>query len=378
MKLLTRCEKWFRLHAMRIKVTKTVCYVLLSISALSFSFGCAARNGRGTSSETLAQSAADGGDNMVDKRMRDYLTAQEAASNDPYARDVLLRTAKAALGTPYVRGGSTTKGFDCSGFVQWTYHQVGVNLPRTAREQARTGRPVLNPQNMQVGDIVAFRHPKRGYHTGIYVGEGKFIHSPRKRTRVRVAALDDPYFSGIFLGARRVAISNTADVAAAEKIVAELDKERAKARLHGHRPGVKTKKAANPKKLMAAASSKAGKKIRPGASVRGKVKTKKIASPKIAADFEGERSGGGLTRLEKIKNKAEVFGKSKKIDRRAITKTPQRDSAVKAKLALREQKVRETPALSFTNAGPKKSGQGERADMTKASGGSAARHVRGT
>ena len=57
---------------------------------------------------------------------------------------------------------------------------------------------------MRAGDIVAFHHPRRGYHTGIYVGDGKFVHSPRRRTRVRINSLDDPYFRTTFMGARRV------------------------------------------------------------------------------------------------------------------------------------------------------------------------------
>ena len=126
-----------------------------------------------------------------------------------FAHFVLMKTAWSALGTPYVYGGTTPSGFDCSGFVQWTYKHVGVNLPRTAREQSTFGTPIKKKEELRVGDIVAFRHPRRGYHTGIYIGEGKFIHSPRRRSVVKVNSLDDAYFRQTYLGARRVDLSGS-------------------------------------------------------------------------------------------------------------------------------------------------------------------------
>ncbi|MCR5814799.1 MAG: C40 family peptidase [Desulfovibrio sp.] len=123
------------------------------------------------------------------------------------SRRQLLRAARSAIGTPYVVGGSSPGGFDCSGLVCWAYGNVGVKLPRTAREQSVVGTKVRDLDAMQEGDIVAFRHPKRGYHTGIYVGDGKFIHSPRRKSHVKINSLDDPYFSETFLGARRINLS---------------------------------------------------------------------------------------------------------------------------------------------------------------------------
>ena len=131
---------------------------------------------------------------------------------------ILSEQAKTALGTPYVPGGTDTQGFDCSGFVQWAYRNVGVTLPRTAREQSVMGRPIKSG-SMMAGDIVAFNHPRRGYHTGIYLGGGSFIHSPGRGKSVSAAALSDPYFSSTFIGARRVQ-SKESDAEAIKKLMA--------------------------------------------------------------------------------------------------------------------------------------------------------------
>ena len=177
--------------------------------------------------------AQDDPANMSQQRARRYFAASEEDRLNPDARNVLLRTAKAQLGTPYVSGGNSPGGFDCSGFVQWTYNQVGVKLPRTAREQAHVGRPV-HARDMKIGDIVAFRHPKRGWHTGIYVGDGKFIHSPRKRKSIQVNALSDPYFSETFLGARRVSMtSSEADLANARQMLRDYRAQEKNRRLAG-------------------------------------------------------------------------------------------------------------------------------------------------
>ncbi len=138
--------------------------------------------------------------------MEDPLVRQERFAEYFQEQDksVLIPVAQQALGIPYKYGGTTTKGFDCSGFVQWAYKHAGITLPRTARAQSQVGEAVKKKEDLQVGDIVAFRHPRRGYHTGIYLGNGKFIHSPRKRTVIRLDDLSTSYFRDNFLGARRL------------------------------------------------------------------------------------------------------------------------------------------------------------------------------
>lgn len=117
----------------------------------------------------------------------------------------LVRSALQFLGVPYRRGGNSAEtGFDCSGFVRTTFQQaLGLMLPRRAAEQAaathKIGKDELRP-----GDLVFFNTLRRAYsHVGIYLGEGRFIHAPRRGATVRVESMDTRYWRTRFNGARR-------------------------------------------------------------------------------------------------------------------------------------------------------------------------------
>ena len=115
----------------------------------------------------------------------------------------LLNIAMRFGGVPYVWGGETPAGFDCSGFVQYVFRQIGINLPRTADVQYEMGRKGLQSE-LQPGDLVFFETYEPGAsHDGIYVGEGKFI-AANSGTGVAVVSLGDPYWSSRYLGARRL------------------------------------------------------------------------------------------------------------------------------------------------------------------------------
>jgi cell wall-associated NlpC family hydrolase len=127
------------------------------------------------------------------------VTVGQGASN-------LVLTAMGFLGVPYRRGGnSLDTGFDCSGFVKAMYEQtVGHILPRRANEQAAATQRI-DKGDLQPGDLVFFNTLRRAFsHVGIYVGDGKFIHSPRPGAQVRVEDMGGPYWSTRFDGARRV------------------------------------------------------------------------------------------------------------------------------------------------------------------------------
>ena len=111
-----------------------------------------------------------------------------------YGKQEVARLLNIALrfgGVPYVWGGATPTGFDCSGFVQYVFGQVGVNLPRTADVQYELGRKVMKT-DLQPGDLVFFETYEPGAsHDGIYVGDDRFV-AANSGTGVAVAALSDP------------------------------------------------------------------------------------------------------------------------------------------------------------------------------------------
>lgn len=118
----------------------------------------------------------------------------------------LVVTALGFLGVPYKRGGNTFEtGFDCSGFVRAMYEQtVGLILPRKAEQQAAATQQIEKSE-LQPGDLVFFNTLRRTFsHVGIYVGEGKFIHSPKPGAQVRVEDMHKSYWHSRFDGARRV------------------------------------------------------------------------------------------------------------------------------------------------------------------------------
>jgi cell wall-associated NlpC family hydrolase len=118
----------------------------------------------------------------------------------------LVTHAMGLLGVPYKWGGnSETRGLDCSGLVRNVYEKTfGMVLPRRAEEQAAATETIERAE-LQPGDLVFFNTMKRAFsHVGIYVGDGKFIHAPRKGKRVKIDDMRSAYWQKRFNGARRV------------------------------------------------------------------------------------------------------------------------------------------------------------------------------
>jgi cell wall-associated NlpC family hydrolase len=103
------------------------------------------------------------------------------------------------LGVPYVWGGSSPRGFDCSGLVMYVYAQIGVSLPHSSYAQAAMGTPVSMSQ-LEPGDLVFFTGAS---HVGIYIGGGQFIHAPHTGDVVKISSLSG-YYSSAFYTARRI------------------------------------------------------------------------------------------------------------------------------------------------------------------------------
>ena len=120
----------------------------------------------------------------------------------------IVESAYNFVGTPYVWGGTTPDGFDCSGFVRYVYEENGIHLSRTSGEQAREGSSV-SISELRPGDLIFFNMNRRNRrpidHVGLYLGEGHFIHAPSKKSRmIRIENLENTYYLPKVVEARRV------------------------------------------------------------------------------------------------------------------------------------------------------------------------------
>lgn len=115
----------------------------------------------------------------------------------------VISTAKSLMGVPYVWGGTTPNGFDCSGFSQYVLSKNGISVPRTASEQYTVGTSI-SKSNLRVGDLVFFTTYKAGpSHLGFYMGDGNFIHASSSKG-VTISSLNSSYYASRYIGARRV------------------------------------------------------------------------------------------------------------------------------------------------------------------------------
>jgi cell wall-associated NlpC family hydrolase len=126
---------------------------------------------------------------------------QELSSNvAPSQYGGVVGIAMQYLGVPYVWGGASPSGFDCSGFIMYVYAQLGVSLPHHAASQFSVGTPVSRDQ-LEAGDLVFFNGLG---HAGIYIGGGNFVHAPHTGDVVKVSSLSQDWYSRTWVGGRRL------------------------------------------------------------------------------------------------------------------------------------------------------------------------------
>ena len=131
----------------------------------------------------------------------DAACARGAIAAAPDARyGGVVGIAMQFLGVPYVWGGASPSGFDCSGLIMYSFAQMGVSLPHHAASQYGMGVPVSRDQ-LQAGDLVFFNGLG---HAGIYIGGGQFIHAPHSGDVVKISSLSDSWYAATWVGARRI------------------------------------------------------------------------------------------------------------------------------------------------------------------------------
>ena len=116
----------------------------------------------------------------------------------------IIDMAESFLGTPYVWGGTTPSGFDCSGFVQYIYGKNGYSITRTTYTQWANDGVRVSRNNLKPGDLVYFGSDGSPSHVGLYVGNGQMIHSPRTGDVVKYSTIESGYYDNCYLGALRI------------------------------------------------------------------------------------------------------------------------------------------------------------------------------
>ncbi len=106
------------------------------------------------------------------------------------------------IGTPYRYGGTTSRGFDCSGLMQFAYANVGKRIPRTTSEQWQQLTPINNGK-LSVGDLLFFRIDGKVAHVGMYLGNRRFVHAPSSGRNVSTESLDSDFYRRAFIRAAR-------------------------------------------------------------------------------------------------------------------------------------------------------------------------------
>lgn len=160
------------------------------------------------------------GSDMVDASAANVLQPEivQAASHVPTQTISLVEKIKEEavkhVGVPYVTGGTTTKGFDCSGFTQYVFKNAGIDLPRVSSSQATIDKmtsfdskttTIVNKNDIQAGDLIFFSNtPGRVSHVGIALEENKYIHASTSKNKITIANRSGSYYNDKFTKAIRV------------------------------------------------------------------------------------------------------------------------------------------------------------------------------
>ncbi|MEK5079342.1 C40 family peptidase [Solibacillus sp. FSL W7-1436] len=150
---------------------------------------------------------------------------KEASAESAYSIDDLKEVSSKYLGVRYSYGGTSAKGFDCSGYVRHVFKELGItSLNRTSSEMYTQGTKVKK-SDLEPGDLVFFNTSgKRISHVGIYIGSGKFIHASTSKGVIKTSINDKYYWGKKYVGAKRIANFSTAETLVAMADISDADK----------------------------------------------------------------------------------------------------------------------------------------------------------
>ena len=253
------------------------------------------------------------------KQPSQLVVGQQAPSSRIEKKLDIIEAARSSIGVPYRFGGtSPVTGFDCSGLVCWSYQQVGIQLPRSARDQIMFGNKVERQEDLKPGDIVVFKgtRGRTGWHSGIYTGDGKFVHSPSTGKTVTESRLDEEYYARRFAGARRI----PRDGSAAEMYAQYEAEQKASALV--------ARESTSSRKAMLTANAKSGGKGSKASGKSGKKAGKGGKTPEAMAASKGK---GGLLVADAGKAKQKnSSSKSNDGERRTAGKNAAKDDSGKS------------------------------------------------
>ena len=149
----------------------------------------------GSSSSGSSYSSATGYDNS-------YSSGSSSSSSTSLGQQIAVFGMQ-YVGYPYVYGGTSPSGFDCSGFVQYIYRQFGYSINRTATAQLANGYYV-SYDSLIPGDLVFFGSGSSASHVGMYIGGGEFVHAANSRSGVKISSLSESWYAARYIGARRI------------------------------------------------------------------------------------------------------------------------------------------------------------------------------
>ena len=144
---------------------------------------------------------------ITTKGLKSFSVPIDYVSNIDYTpnkNQAIIECAKQYLGTPYIWGGTSPTGFDCSGFVQYVYGQNGYTLTRTTYTQWDSDGTYVSKEDLVPGDLVYFGKNGSPTHVGLYIGDGNMIHSPQTGDVVKYTSIDSDYYASRFLGGKRI------------------------------------------------------------------------------------------------------------------------------------------------------------------------------